>query len=152
MQNLKYMYLSYNWKGNITSETNLIEFLKQEFHVNKLYGCQMCSYYFIFKTTIEQLQLKIISLKFLSLLSEFDDDHHVLELALYLGLFLTRPNKCAIVLQTWNVIQYGPKSFSNSEIQKLNVSFGSVTESARCLSVQSYCCKSHSTRLNCMCW
>ena len=78
------------------------------------------------------------------LLSEFDDDHHVPELTLYLGLFWT--NKCAVSSQTWSVIHYDPKSFFNSEIQKSNVSFGSVTESARCLLVQSYCCKSHSTR------
>ena len=28
VQNVKYMYLSYSWGGNITSETNLIESLK----------------------------------------------------------------------------------------------------------------------------
>ena len=36
------MSLSYNWRGNVTSETNLIEFLKQEFHINKLHCRQMC--------------------------------------------------------------------------------------------------------------
>ena len=43
------------------------------------------------------------------------------------GLFLT--NKCAVFMQTWSVIQYDPKLFPNSEIQKLNVFFGSVTKS-----------------------
>ena len=47
-------------------------------------------------------------------------------LHLYLGLFLT--NKCAVFLQTSSVIQYDPKSLFHSEIQKLNVLSGSVTE------------------------
>ena len=34
MQNLKYMYLLYNWRGDIISETNLIEILKTR--INKL--------------------------------------------------------------------------------------------------------------------
>ena len=67
------------------------------------------------------------------LLLKFDDDHHVAEVGLnlhlylrLLSLFLT--NKCAVFLQVWSVIQYDPKLFANSEIQKLNVFFGPVTE------------------------
>ena len=44
-----------------------------------------------------------------------------LNMALYFGLFLV--NKCVVFWKTWTVIKYDPKSFSNSEIQKL------VTES-----------------------
>ena len=78
------------------------------------------------KTTSGQLQLEIISYKqsrpgqnlIMIIIS--------LNLHLYLGLFLT--NKCAVFLQTSGVLQYDPKSLFNSEIQKVNVYSGSVTE------------------------
>ena len=79
--------------------------------------------YFILKTTSEQLQLEIIPYKHSSqnlimiIIS--------LNLQLYLGLLLT--NKCAVFCKLF-VIQYDPKSLYNSEIQKLNVLSGSVTE------------------------